>query len=317
VIPGHLPWGRHAASFVYGDPKFRAASDLAHHIAQAGRVRGLLAASTRDPAATLPTLVALWRLPAVHITVSRHQAAVWFSPIFPPVAQRIFAGRWAQAVLDLAPDDDSYLVGRRKQALRTNMTHARQLGVQVNKVFTYDEWSPAAREILRSRAGEPELALIPRMRPPSGKQEMGYFVATDDTGRPLAFSCSAIFNGCGVLTCMLSVPDHPAASASRYLLHTAMRSDLRSRGVRHLIGGTAIGTSPGLQYFQYLLGYEVRNLDITVRGPVYGSRPRQGFVPGSRSRQRDGMNEPEAGDDEYHESHGHQWAVRPLHLRIS
>ena len=155
------------------------------------------------------------------------------------------------------------------------------------------------------------------MRPPSGKQEMGYFVATDDTGRPLAFSCSAIFNGCGVLTCMLSVPDHPAASVSRYLLHTAMRSDLRSRGVRHLIGGTAMGSSPGLQYFQYLLGYEVRNLDITVRGPVYGSRPRQGFVPGSRSRQRDGANEPEAGDDEYPESHGHQWAVRPLRLRIS
>ncbi len=94
MIPAHLPWGRHAGSFAYGDPKFRAASDLAHHIAQAGRVRGLLAASTRDPAATLPILVALWRLPAVHITVSRHQAAVWFSPIFPPVAQRIFEGRW-------------------------------------------------------------------------------------------------------------------------------------------------------------------------------------------------------------------------------
>ncbi len=82
-------------------------------------------------------------------------------------------------------------------------------------------------------------------------------------------------------------------------------------------GAPRFGTSPGLQYFQYLLGYEVRNLDITVRGPVHGSRPRLGFVAGSRSRHRDGANEPERGDDEYHESHGHQWAARPLRLRIS
>jgi hypothetical protein len=138
VIPGHLAWGRRESSFVYGDPEFRAASDLARRIAQAGRVRGLLGASTGDLAATFPILVAVWRLPAVRVTVSRHAAAVWFSPNFPPVDRRLFDGRWAQAVLDLGPDDESYLAGRHKQALRTNMSHARQLGVQVNRVATYD-----------------------------------------------------------------------------------------------------------------------------------------------------------------------------------
>jgi hypothetical protein len=44
-----------------------------------------------------------------------------------------------------------------------------------------------------------------------------------------------------------------------------MRSDLRSRGVHQLVVGSAITVSPGLQYFQHLLGYEVRNLHITVQ----------------------------------------------------
>jgi hypothetical protein len=103
------------------------------------------------------------------------------------------------------------------------------------------------------------------MAPPSAGQDVGYFVANDHEGRPVAYSVVAVFNDCGVLTGMVSVPHHPAASPSRYLLHTFMRSDLRSRGVRHLVVGSAIGLSPGLQYFQYLLGYEVRNLRITVR----------------------------------------------------
>jgi hypothetical protein len=142
------------------------------------------------------------------------------------------------------------------------MTHARQLGVEVRSVAGYSEWCTAAREVLRSRPDGAER--IDRLRPPPDTQDMGYFVAVDDTGRPVAVSVVALFTGCAVLVWSVSAPHHPAASSSRYLLHTFMRSDLRRRGVRHLIAGSGMRDSPGLHYFQHLLGYEVRNLRIRV-----------------------------------------------------
>jgi hypothetical protein len=132
----------------------------------------------------------------------------------------------------------------------------------VRTVATYDEWFTAACEALQHRSWGEEM--IARMAPPPDMQDMTYFIATDQEDDLVALSMVAIFNDCAVLLCMVSVPNHPAASPSRYLLHTFMRSELRSRGVRHLIVGSALRQSSGLQYFQHLLGYEVRNLDIAV-----------------------------------------------------
>ena len=204
------------------------------------------------------------RLPVVHVSVSTSQATALFSRDFAPIAAPIFGGRLAQAVLDLEPDDQSYLSGRHRQALRTNMKHARKMGIEASSVGSYDEWSTATREVLRSRPGGPEM--ITRLRTPPATQDMGYFVAVDHSGRPVAISAAAIFTECAVLVWSLSAPDHPAASSSRYLLHTLMRSSLRRRGVRHLIAGTGVRDAPGLHYFQHLLGYEVRNLRIRVEG---------------------------------------------------
>jgi hypothetical protein len=136
--------------------------------------------------------------------------------------------------------------------------------VLADSVATYDEWSLAAREVLQFRPNG--MDFVSHMQSPPVTQEMGYFVATDPRGSPVAFSLVAIFNECAVLICSVSLAHHPAASSSRYLLHTFMRSDLRARGVRYLIAGSAVTESPGLQYFQYLLGYEVYNLRISVGG---------------------------------------------------
>jgi hypothetical protein len=226
----------------------------------------VLGAAVRDPLLVCGIVFGMWRLPVVDITISPRQAAVWFAPRFPMVGQSIFDGRHAQAVLDLEADPKRYLAGRRKQALRTNLTHSRKLGVQARQVSGYDDWSVAAREILCYWPDGHRL--IRQMQPTPAWQEMGYFVATDPEGRPVAFNVAAIFNEFAVLVWSLSLHGHPAASSARYLLHTQMRSELRSRGVRHLIAGSAIRGSAGLQYFQYLLGYEVRNLKIAVRDAI-------------------------------------------------
>jgi hypothetical protein len=110
--------------------------------------------------------------------------------------------------------------------------------------------------------------MVSRLRPPPATQDMGYFLAIDDKGRSTATTVVALFKECAVLVWSFSSPDHPAASSSRYLLHTFMRSELRRRGVRHMIAGTGVGDAPGLHYFQHLLGYGLRNLQVTVQdGP--------------------------------------------------
>jgi hypothetical protein len=261
VIPAHVAAGLHDTSLAYGNPMFLAATDLAHRVMESGRLRGGLHFLVRRPVAMLLVLFAVCRLPLLEVRISRLQAAAWFAPKFPPAGGPIFGGRWAQAVLDLALDEPAYLAGRRKQALRTNLRRARQLSLQATAV-TYDQWFAAACEVLGHRRHGPEV--IEQMGPAPEGQPVSYYVATAPGGRPLAYGVVPIFNDCAVLARMLSAPDDPASSPARYLLHSVMRSDLRDRGVRNLIVGTAIRQTPGLQYFQYLLGYEVRNLQITV-----------------------------------------------------
>jgi hypothetical protein len=142
------------------------------------------------------------------------------------------------------------------------MRNARKLGVEVASVPGYEEWSRMTRDILRSR---PDAADITPMRPPDATQDLAYFVAVDAGGRPVTTSVVVVFGEYAVLVRSLSAPEHPAAASSRYLLHTFMRSALRDRGVRHLIGGSGVRNAPGLHYFQHLLGYELRNLRIRVR----------------------------------------------------
>jgi hypothetical protein len=234
--------------------------DLERRIVHVGRVKGIMGALALHPLVSLQVALAVCRLPFLEVTVPHRHAAARFSDLSPR-GEPILASRLANAVLDLGPDDDQYLAGRRKQALRTNLSHARRLGVQARRVPTYDEWLTAVADILRSRPDEE--ALLKEVRQPPGNEDIAYFVAEDHVGCPIAFDVAAVSNDCAVLIWGLSLADHPSRSAARYLLHTFMRSELRGRGVRYLIGGRT-GGSPGLQYFQHLLGYEVYNLRVTV-----------------------------------------------------
>jgi hypothetical protein len=261
VIPPYIPPIVHPVPLVYGEPLFRATEQVAHHFNGPGRLRGLTALGR--PVTLVRVLFAVARLPVVEVPVSADQEAAMLSRDFAPIAAPIFGGRLAQAVLDLEPDDRAYLSGRRKEALRRNMRHARRLGVEVSHAASYHEWAAAAQEVLRWRGVGPEM--MTQLRPPPDTQDMAYFVAADDQGRPVAISVVAIFASSALLVWSLSATDHPAARSSRYLLHTFMRSDLRQRGVRHLIAGTGVRDAPGVHLFQHLLGYEVCNVRIRVR----------------------------------------------------
>jgi len=246
----------------YGSREFVAASDLARRFSYSPRVLGLLGPVVRDPA-LLRVLLAVWRLPVVDLQVRRADADAWFGASFGPAGRTIFHGRLAQAVLELPTAEEHYLTGRTKQALRTNLRHARDLGVTSNRIPTYEAWYEAASVILYARSDGP--AVAEKMDKPERRQQAAYYVARDADEMPLAFAGVALFGQFAVLFTMLSHLDrHPGASWARYQLNTFLALDLGRSGVKYLLVGSALRETAGNQYFQHLLGYRARNLRIKV-----------------------------------------------------
>jgi hypothetical protein len=244
----------------YGSWEFRAASDLARRLPYSPRVWALIGSVVRDPA-LIRVFIAIWRLPVVDLRVPRADADAWSEAS--PVGRGISAGRWAQAVLELPTVEEHYLAGRPKQALRTNLRHARDLGVTSDRIPTYEAWFEAASVILHARPDGPDMAR--QMNKPEPRQQVAYYVARDADETPLAFARVALLGQFAVLFTMISHPDRrPSASWARYQLHTFLALSLGRSGVKHLIIGSAFRETAGNQYFQHLLGYRARNLRVEV-----------------------------------------------------
>jgi hypothetical protein len=240
----------------YGSWEFGAASDLARHLPNSFPAPALIGRVARQPA-MLRVLAAVWRLPVTDLQVRKEDAdAWWFRHWFGP---RL---RLAWAVLDLPATEEQYLVGRPKQALRTNLRHAHALGVTSSRV-TYERWFEAASAIMWARGEKPG----PEQDKPGPGQQAAYYVARDARGTPLAFAGAALFGQFAALFALVSRPERqPDASWARYQLHTCLALDLGCSGAEYLLTGSALRESPGNQYFQHLLGYRACNLRVKVMG---------------------------------------------------
>jgi len=238
----------------YGSQEFLAASDWARGLPPSHRAQAALGSMARHPAA-LRVLVDIWRLPVTHLRVQQADAnAWWFRNWFGP------RRRLGWAVLDLPAAQDHYLVGRPKQALRTNLRHARTVGVTSSRV-TYETWFEAASAVLRARDNTPG----PDHARPGPGQQVAFYVAQDACGTALAFAGAALFGQFAALFALVSRPDRqPDASWARYHLHTFLVFHLGSSGVKHLLTGSALREPTGHQYFQHLLGYRPRNLCVEM-----------------------------------------------------
>ena len=246
----------------YGSREFRAASDLARRLPYSPRVTTLLGNVLRDPA-LIRIVVDIWRLPVVDLRVRLADVDAWFGAFVGPADRTMRSMRWAQAVLELPAAEKPYLAGRPKQALRTNLRHARKVGVASSRIPTYEAWFEAASVVMGARHDGPDA--IRELSEPEPGQHVAYYVARDADETPLAFARVALFDRFAVLFTMLSRLDrHPNASWARYHLHTFLALDLGRTGVRHLLVGPALREPAGTQYFQHLLGYRVCNLRVKV-----------------------------------------------------
>ena len=240
----------------YGSQQFLAASDWARSLTRPFRASALARSVLSDPA-LIRVLIAIWRLPVIDIQVRRADLSTSAGTYFSPSGY----GRMARAVLELPAAEELYLVGRPRQALRTNLRHARELGVTSGRV-PYETWFEAASAILHAR--NPGDTPRDQDKPGPGRQ-MAYYVARDAGGTPLAFAGAELFGQFAGLFAMNSHTDQrPCASWARYQLHTFLALDLGSSGVRYLVAGNALREPPGHQYFQHLLGYQVCNLRVQV-----------------------------------------------------
>ena len=245
----------------YGSSQFLAATDLAHRWPRHRGVSGLMGNLVRDPA-LIRGLAAIWRLPVIDLRVRRADADAWSGAYFGPAGRSIFSGQLAQAVLELPTVEEHYLAGRAKQALRTNLRHARDHGVTSGRISTHEAWLEAAGVIVQGAAW------VRRMAKPEAGQQVSYYLARDAHETPLAFAGSAIFGQFAVLFIMLNDPDRrPIASWARYQLHTYLAFDLSRSGVKYLLVGSAFRQTAGNQYFQHLLGYRPRHLRLEVIEP--------------------------------------------------
>ncbi len=155
--------------------------------------------------------------------------------------------RHAQGVLQLPSDSASYLRGRRRQAVRTNVGHARRAGLIVSS-FAIDDWRPGEGDHRR-----PFIAPGPVER----------WVVLDRTPLVVADAILSVDENVALLQGMVSWE-----SNARWLLHTAIVERLCGNCDLLLTNSEdAYLMSPGAQHFQRLLGYEVARLRVRgVRG---------------------------------------------------
>jgi hypothetical protein len=157
-------------------------------------------------------------------------------------------GRWryrsAQAVLTLPADFAQYLRGRHRQAVRTNVGHARRAGLTVTRTEV-EGWEPGLDD---SRRG----LLSP------GPVEWWHVRGPDDQGPPLAEAIVTVDDDVALLHGLGSSAKH-----ARWLLHTEIVECLcGSCGLLLVNSDDAYLLASGHRHFQRLLGYEIARLRL-------------------------------------------------------
>ena len=150
--------------------------------------------------------------------------------------------RDAQGVLRLPADFSEYLRGRHRQAVRTNVGHARRAGLRAEMEFVPD-WKPGE--------GDSRLSFIT----PGPVERWNLWSAE---GTVVAQAILSVDEEVALLHGMMSLVPH-----ARWLLHTTLVERLCGSCEVLLVNcDDAYLMPPGVQYFQRLLGYDIARLRL-------------------------------------------------------
>jgi hypothetical protein len=189
-------------------------------------------------------------------------------------AGQILGDRWSgqswrkaasHACLPLPTSHETYLRGRHRQALRTNLHRADKIHLTCQSVET--DWA-ATRKALREG---PFASLVTKL---DAMDELDAFIKSwavfDAEHRPLGRAVALVDEKTAVLLLLHGPLDLDVAHQTRYLLHTALVADLIRHGVRHLVVESIIGAPEGLKYFAARLGYRACRIRV-VRCQAVGA----------------------------------------------
>jgi hypothetical protein len=153
-----------------------------------------------------------------------------------------FHYRTAQGVLDLPADFADYMRGRHRQALRTNVGHARREGYAAHS-YAVDNWVPGLDDTRRA-------AISP------GPIERWLLVGPD--GAVVADSILSVDREVALLHGLVSFGPY-----ARWFLHAAIIERLCG-DCRILVTNSddAYFLAPGNQHFQRLLGFRISRLEV-------------------------------------------------------
>jgi hypothetical protein len=156
-------------------------------------------------------------------------------------------GRWrfrgAQGVLPVPPEFSDYLSGRHRQAVRTNIGHARKAGLTI-ETYAADDWEPGS--------GDSRVAHIS-----PGPVEWWNVLTPDGGLAAQAILC--VDEEVALLHGLVSYAPH-----ARWLLHTAIVERLCGNcNVLLTNSEDAYLLTSGNQHFQRLLGYGIVRLRLS------------------------------------------------------
>lgn len=253
--------GAYRPALQYGGAVFEEASRFVRSAAGAP-AHQLVRPSSLRGAAALGRLVL--GLPWVELSVSDSVAGQRIAHHLDYRTRRGFPmRRVAQGVLTLPSDRDDYLRGRRRQAVRTNLGHARRAGARVEEVI-----DPGARHTALMAWHQ----LVGARGSPGRPHPVTFFDATA-AGRIwlLARGGDGLAAGLAVATVdtswamveLLGTHDHPL----RWLLHTTLVLRLHDSGVRYVFAapGNALDLPAGTQHMQRLMGYRLMNISLPAK----------------------------------------------------
>jgi hypothetical protein len=222
----------------YGSPTLQRACDVSRAIDGSGPW-----ASWRRLRAGSLTLARYRRtLPRVDVRLTPSPVGQMIGQHFAIRSDGRLRYRDAQGVLRLPVDFSEYLRGRHRQAVRTNVGHARRAGLRAEVEFVPD-WTPGT--------DDSRLAFIT-----PGPVERWNLLTAE--GTIVAQAILSVDEEVALLQGMMSLVPH-----GRWLLHTAMVERLCGSCEVLLINCDDAYLMPsGVQYFQRLLGYDIARLRL-------------------------------------------------------
>jgi hypothetical protein len=224
-------------------------------------------------------------MPEVELAVSTSQAGRAIEAnMRRPLRAGVAKGTFGVGVLGLPDSLTTYLRGRERQALRTNVRRAEEAGIVCADLPPGSQRALVVHQLQdRGEFTEPHWA-------EELESADSFAIATGPDGGLFAVSATHVDGPVAMIVCFVSLGDGPQYSHARYALHKHLVGRLIDAGVQTVcINDCTLMLPPGLPYFQRRLGFVLRRVrlvrsrarDVLVTHVVPAQRDERDDRPGA------------------------------------